>query len=188
MTRITYICTLQSSSCWSVEYSNCQHRSNYIGSCRCHTLVYNWLILYILPKRETTQAKKEQQRAGVGKVLRTVTEEHSSQPHGSLGRIEKVIVLALPPQDRIPCRMMYIKMFWNCNTQSRAKGCLWPSASLRLLWLVQRRREGCWQKNVQTSDFLPKSSSLQNCLENVKGEFGKSGQPLKVLSQAKIIF
>lgn len=64
-----------------------------------------------------------------------------------------------------------------CVNAIKIRGVLTTVVSSLLLSSVWRGQEGLLaRRNRWTSDRLPKSSSLQNCLENVKEEFWKSGQ------------
>ena len=63
-----------------------------------------------------------------------------------------------------------------------------PSTIVTLIIIDSERGDWAVGKrgHTQIGHFLPKSSSLQNCLENIKGEFWKSREPYRFFLKLKL--
>ena len=63
-----------------------------------------------------------------------------------------------------------------------------PSTIVTVIFIDAERRDWAVGKrgHTQIGNFLPKSSSLQNCSENVKGEFWKRREPYSFFLKLKL--
>lgn len=99
--------------------------------------------------------------------------------------MEAIAFPTLPPQDEelplddvrknVLCTIRHIPDLGEAHLQQHPDGHYWCGGD----------GEGYWQKkSEQTGNSLPKSGSLQSSSENMKEEFWKHRDPLRILSQA----